>query len=66
MDVTGVDYPSRHKRFEIVYNLLSLKYAARIRVKTYAGEVDAVPSVTSVFRSADWFVEVWYFRYAAC
>jgi NADH dehydrogenase (ubiquinone) Fe-S protein 3 len=56
MDITSVDYPSRQKRFEIVYNLLSLRYAARIRVKTYAGEVDSVPSVTGVFRSADWCV----------
>lgn len=56
MDVSGADYPSRHKRFEVVYHLLSIRYAARIRVKTYAGEVDTVPSVTGVFRSADWCV----------
>ena len=54
MDVSGADYPSREKRFEIVYQLLSVRYAARLRVKTYADEVDAVPSATGVFRSADW------------
>ena len=54
MDVSGADYPSRDRRFEIAYHLLSVRYAARIRVKTYAGEVDTVPSATSVFRSADW------------
>ena len=54
MDVTAVDYPTRHKRFEIAYQLLSLKYAARICVKTYAGEVDSVPSATGIFRSTDW------------
>jgi len=43
-----------------VYHLLSTRFAARIRVKTYAGEVDTVPSATSVYRSADWFErEVW-------
>ncbi|KAF8591968.1 NADH or F420H2 dehydrogenase [Ramaria rubella] len=60
MDVSGADYPSRQKRFEVAYHLLSVRYAARIRVKTYAGEVDTVPSVSGVFRSADWFErEVW-------
>ena len=54
MDITAVDFPEKDKRFEVVYNLLSYKYAGRIRVKTYAGEVDAVPSATSVFRGADW------------
>ena len=54
MDITAVDFPDKDKRFEVVYNLLSVKYASRIRVKTYAGEADAVPSATSVFRGADW------------
>ena len=56
VDISGADYPERDKRFEVVYHLLSLKFAGRIRVKTYASEVDAVPSATSVFRGADWFV----------
>ena len=34
IDVTAVDYPSRSLRFEVVYNLLSVKYNARIRIKT--------------------------------
>ncbi|KAF8528072.1 F420H2 dehydrogenase [Hysterangium stoloniferum] len=60
VDISGVDYPSRDKRFEVVYHLLSVVYASRIRVKTYAAELDVVPSATSVFRSADWFErEVW-------
>ena len=54
VDITAVDFPEKDKRFEVVYNLLSFKYAGRIRVKTYAGEADAVPSACSVFRGADW------------
>ncbi len=54
MDITAVDFPERDKRFEVVYNLLSVRYAARVRVKTYASEVDPVPSAESVFRGADW------------
>ena len=45
MDICGVDYPSRDKRFEVVYNLLSLKNNSRIRVKTLVDEKTAVPSV---------------------
>ncbi|MBV8183609.1 MAG: NADH-quinone oxidoreductase subunit C, partial [Hyphomicrobiales bacterium] len=31
IDLCGVDYPSREKRFEVVYHLLSPKYNRRIR-----------------------------------
>lgn len=54
MDITAVDFPERDKRFEVVYNLLSVKNAGRIRVKTYASEVDPVPSAVPIFRGADW------------
>ena len=56
VDISGADYPERDKRFEVVYHLLSYDYASRIRVKTYAGEVDGVPSAVPVFRGADWCV----------
>jgi len=60
MDVSGVDYPEREKRFEVVYHLLSVKQQGRIRVKTYSNEVDHVPTATGVFRSADWYErETW-------
>ncbi|KAI0067834.1 NADH dehydrogenase [Artomyces pyxidatus] len=60
VDVSGVDFPEREKRFEVVYHLLSIRHAARIRVKTYAGEADAVPSAVPVFRGADWYErEAW-------
>ena len=55
MDISGVDFPEREKRFEVVYHLLSIKHAGRIRVKTYAGEADPVPSAVEVFRGADWY-----------
>ncbi|KAI7937039.1 hypothetical protein MJO28_015938 [Puccinia striiformis f. sp. tritici] len=55
IDISGADYPTKTKRFEIVYHLLSIQYASRIRVKTYADEISPVPSVSHIFRSADWF-----------
>ncbi len=54
IDISGVDFPERAKRFEVVYHLLSVKYGGRIRVKTYAGEADPVPSAITTFRGADW------------
>ena len=60
MDVTAVDFPERDPRFEVVYNLLSLKHNQRIRVKVPADEETQIPSATRVFSSAHWFErEVW-------
>jgi NADH dehydrogenase (ubiquinone) Fe-S protein 3 len=58
MDISGVDFPERDKRFEVVYHLLSIQYAARIRVKTYVSETDAVPSATSLFSGANWYYTI--------
>jgi NADH-quinone oxidoreductase subunit C len=55
MDVCGADYPDRAERFEVVYHLLSLTRAARVRVKVSTDEVKPVPSVSSVYASAGWF-----------
>ncbi|MSO71685.1 MAG: NADH-quinone oxidoreductase subunit C [Alphaproteobacteria bacterium] len=60
VDLAGVDYPGRAPRFEIVYNLLSLRHNQRIRVKIKADEGAPVPSVTRVFRGAGWYErEAW-------
>lgn len=60
LDVCGVDYPEREKRFEVVYNLLSLKHNVRLRVVVQVGEEMLVPSVVPVFSSAGWYErEVW-------
>jgi NADH-quinone oxidoreductase subunit C len=59
-DLCGVDYPDRAERFEVVYNLLSLKLNQRIRVKLATDEEQAVPSVVPVFNAAGWFErEAW-------
>ncbi len=60
VDLCGVDYPEREKRFEVVYNLLSLSHNQRIRVKVPLGEGEPVPSVASVYSTAGWFErETW-------
>lgn len=63
MDISGADYPTRSQRFEVVYHLLSIRYNARIRVKTYADEVTPVPSAVPLFSSADWYEREIYDMY---
>ena len=55
LDVCGVDFPDRRERFEVVYHLLSMTRNARVRVKVTTDEATPVPSVVSVYPSADWF-----------
>lgn len=60
IDICGVDFPDRPERFEIVYNLLSLRQNTRARVKISVEEDQIVPSATGVFSAAGWFErEVW-------
>ncbi|GJC91026.1 NADH-ubiquinone oxidoreductase 30.4 kDA subunit, mitochondrial [Colletotrichum liriopes] len=54
-DITAVDYPTRDQRFEVIYNLLSVRHNSRIRVKTYADEASPIPSVTPLFDGANWY-----------
>ena len=54
--ITAVDYLGQTPRFEVVYNLLSTKTNARIRLRVKVPEDDCVlESVTAVWRGADWF-----------
>ena len=55
VDVCGVDWPAREKRFDVVYHLLSPYRNTRVRVKVEADDVEPVPSVTGVFPGALWF-----------
>jgi len=55
MDVCGVDYLGREQRFDVVYNLLSLAHNQRLRVKIEVDEGVPVPSVVSVYSSANWW-----------
>ena len=63
IDVTAVDWPSRERRFDVVYHLLSPKHNFRIRVKTETDEAAPVPSIIEVFPGADWFERETYDLY---
>jgi NADH-quinone oxidoreductase subunit C len=63
VDVCGVDWPEREKRFDVVYNLLSLKNNQRVRVMVATDEATPVPSAAPVFSSAGWFERETYDLY---
>jgi NADH-quinone oxidoreductase subunit C len=55
IDVTAVDWPSRERRFDVVYHLLSPTRNVRIRIKVETDETTPVPSIIGVFPGAGWF-----------
>ncbi len=63
IDICGVDWPQREKRFDVVYNLLSLKNNQRIRVKLMTDETTPVPSAAPVYSAAGWFERETYDLY---
>lgn len=54
-DLFAADFPERLSRFEIVYNLLSLKNNLRLIVKTYACDKEGVATATNIFSAANWY-----------
>jgi NADH-quinone oxidoreductase subunit C len=55
VDLCGVDWPQRAKRFDVVYHLLSLTKNVRIRIKAQVGEGESIPSIISLYPAAGWF-----------
>jgi NADH-quinone oxidoreductase subunit C len=55
VDICGVDWPQRERRFDVVYHLLSLTKNLRLRVKVETDEENAVPTAVGVYPSANWF-----------
>lgn len=54
-DITAVDYPERTPRFDVVYHLYSIDKNHRIRIKTGVDEGKGIPSVTGIWKGANWF-----------
>lgn len=53
-DMTAVDYPEKAKRFELVINLLSIRFNSRIRIKTFINEMTPIKSITGLYKSSNW------------
>lgn len=63
IDMCGVDFPARAKRFDVVYHLMSPTLNQRIRVKAQTDEDTPVASATDVFPGANWFEREAYDMY---
>lgn len=58
--ISGIDYPSNKHRFKIVYDLLSVKYNSRIRIKILTDELMPVKSCSNIFAASQWYEsEIW-------
>jgi NADH:ubiquinone oxidoreductase subunit C len=51
--ISAVDYPEKKNRFEVVYDLLSVKFNTRLRLKVFVNEVSGLPSSSSIFKAAN-------------
>ncbi len=54
IDILGIDYPQKEKRFEVVYLFLSHENNFRISLKINIDEHEIVPTLTNIFPSANW------------
>ena len=54
IDITAVDYPSKEKRFKLVYLLLSHENNLRILINIHISEKDEAPTISKIFPSANW------------
>jgi NADH-quinone oxidoreductase subunit C len=60
IDICGVDWPDRPERFEVVYQLLSMRANLRLRVKVMTDQRTPVPSLTGLWPVAGWYErETW-------
>jgi len=55
IDICGVDYPERAKRFDVVYHLLSMQLNHRVRIRIATDAQTPVASVATIYPCADWF-----------
>ena len=55
IDITAIDYPSREKRFELIYIFLSMKKNKRIILRTSIKENDNLDSIINIFKASDWY-----------
>ena len=58
--ISGVDFLGKNYRFSVVYDLLSLTFNSRLRLKVFVNEITSIPSIVNIFINANWWErEVW-------
>jgi len=55
VDITAVDYPTREKRYDVIYHFLSMYQNHRIRLRLCLREDEMAASIIDVHPSANWF-----------
>jgi NADH:ubiquinone oxidoreductase subunit C len=58
--ISAIDYPNNIYRFSIIYELLSIKFNSRVRIKIITDELTPIDSVEHIFPGATWWeCEIW-------
>lgn len=58
--ISGIDLLNKNYRFSVSYDLLSLTFNTRLRVKTFVDEITYIPSSVPLFINANWWErEIW-------
>jgi NADH dehydrogenase (ubiquinone) Fe-S protein 3 len=52
IDMTAADYPNRKNRFELIYNLLSIKFNSRLTLSSFIAEMTVIPSIVFIHEGA--------------
>lgn len=59
-DICVIDYINKKERFNIIYNLLSIKFNSRLRIKIFLTELELIESITPIYKAAGWWErEAW-------
>ena len=58
--ISGVDYPNNKYRFKLVYDLLSIRYNVRVKIKTFTHELFGISSCNHLYFASGWYeCEIW-------
>ena len=58
--ISAVDFINSKYRFGVVYDLLSLTFNSRLRVKVFVNEITPIDSAIEVFHNSNWWErEIW-------
>lgn len=58
--ISGVDFINNIYRFSIIYELLSITFNSRIRIKIFLQDCEYISSISKIFINANWWErEVW-------
>ena len=58
--ISGIDCPEKYYRFGLIYELLSVKYNSRLKIKTMLNEISPMDSIENIYKGASWWEsEIW-------